>query len=158
MRPWVEVGETRSSDEKVETALAQNARGDSVESTEGDAMSATKELGEIKTPDGQSWDNDTSNWNIWSPRCCRGAEREENLLDNHLYSILSILPDSIFHIPSLTPLFSSCSITFSFLIVVRLRHTINANAISVETPYDARSSPKMFQNRTHCNGPNPLFH
>ena len=50
MRPRVELGETRSSDEKVETALARNARGDSVESTEGDAMSATKELGAIKTP------------------------------------------------------------------------------------------------------------
>ena len=75
------------------------------------------------------------------------------VLDNHLYSILSILPDFIFHIPSLTPLFSS-SITFSFLIVIRLHHTINANAISVETPYDALSSPKMFQNRTHCHGPN----
>ena len=78
-----------------------------------------------------------------------------SLLDNHLYSIFSILPDSIFHIPSLTPQFSS-SITFSFLIVIWLRHTINANAISVETPYDALSSPKMFQNRTHCHGPNPI--
>ena len=51
MRPRVEVGETRSSDEKVETALARNARGDPVESREGDAMSAKKELGAIKTPD-----------------------------------------------------------------------------------------------------------
>ena len=67
-----------------------------------------------------------------------------SVLDNHLYSILSILPDSLFHIPSLTPQFSS-SITFSFLIVIRLRHAINANTTSVETPYDALSSPKMFQ-------------
>ena len=50
MRPRVEVGETRSSDEKVETALVRNARGDSVDSTEGDATSATKELGAIKSP------------------------------------------------------------------------------------------------------------
>jgi hypothetical protein len=50
MRPRVEVDETRSSDEKVETALARNARGDSVESTEGDATSATKELGAIRVP------------------------------------------------------------------------------------------------------------
>jgi hypothetical protein len=51
MRPRVEVGETRSSDEKVESALARNASGDPVESTEGDATSATKELGAIiKTP------------------------------------------------------------------------------------------------------------
>jgi hypothetical protein len=50
MRPRVEVGESRSSDEKVETALAQNARGDLVESMEGDATSATKELGVIKIP------------------------------------------------------------------------------------------------------------
>jgi hypothetical protein len=50
MRPRVEVGETRSSDEKVETVLARNARGDLVESTESDATSATKELGVIKTP------------------------------------------------------------------------------------------------------------
>ena len=53
MRPRVELGETRSPDEKVETALARNARGDSVESTEGDVTSATKELGAIKTPDEQ---------------------------------------------------------------------------------------------------------
>jgi hypothetical protein len=50
MRPQVEVDETRSSDEKVETALARNERGDSIESTEGDATSATKELGAIKSP------------------------------------------------------------------------------------------------------------
>ena len=61
------------------------------------------------------------------------VSRKIYLLDNHLYSIFSIIPDSIFYIPSLTPLFSS-SITFSFLIVIRLRHTINANAISVDTP------------------------
>jgi hypothetical protein len=53
MRRRVEVGETRSSGEKVETALARNARGDPVESTEGDATNATKELGAIKTPDEQ---------------------------------------------------------------------------------------------------------
>jgi glutaredoxin 2 len=51
MRPRIELGETRSSDEKVETALARNARGDSVESTDGDAMSAAEELGAIKSSD-----------------------------------------------------------------------------------------------------------
>jgi hypothetical protein len=51
MRRRVELGETRSPDEKVETALVRNARGDSVESTEGDATSAMKELGAIKSPD-----------------------------------------------------------------------------------------------------------
>ena len=53
MRPQVEVGETRSSGEKVDTALARNARGDPVESMEGDDTSAMKELGAIKTPDEQ---------------------------------------------------------------------------------------------------------
>jgi hypothetical protein len=51
MRPRVELGETRSSHEKVETALARNARGDSVEITEGNATSAPKELDAIKSPD-----------------------------------------------------------------------------------------------------------
>ena len=80
-----------------------------------------------------------------------------SVLDNHLYSTFSILPDSIFHIPSLTPLFSF-PITFSFLIMIRLRHTINANATSVETPYDALSSPKIFPNRTPSSWTKSVFH
>jgi hypothetical protein len=39
MRPRVEVGETRSPDDKVETALARDAREDSVKSTENEAAS-----------------------------------------------------------------------------------------------------------------------
>ena len=35
----------------LDTAIARNARGDPVESTEGNAMSATKELGATKSPD-----------------------------------------------------------------------------------------------------------
>ena len=81
--------------------------------------------------------------------CCKVP-----VLDNHLYSILSILPDSIFHIPSLTPLVFSSSITFSFLIVIRLRHTINANAISVETPFTRECWSlvwKLFLGKTNLN-------
>ena len=83
------------------------------------------------------------------------ASQKAIVLDNHLYSILSILPDSIFHIPSLTPL-SSSSITFSFLIVIRLRHAINANATSVETPYNALSSPKIYT-KPNTLSPNRFF-
>ena len=44
------LGETKTPDQ-LETATARGAREDSVESTEGDATSATKELGETKKPD-----------------------------------------------------------------------------------------------------------
>jgi hypothetical protein len=45
------LGETKTPDDQLETATAQDAREDSVGSTECDATSATKELGETKTPD-----------------------------------------------------------------------------------------------------------
>ena len=46
-------GETKTPNDQLETATARDAREDSVESTEGDATSATKKLGESKTPDEQ---------------------------------------------------------------------------------------------------------
>jgi len=49
-----------------------------------------------------------------------------SVLDNHTYSILSILPDSWFHIPSQTP-------TFTFLIVSRLHEGHHATSPQEDT-------------------------